>query len=349
MADLTGKFETGVHGNNILTTDAGSDTAWNVLVANNATVVYDNTSAALAEGSLAGKFSTGGTPGQGMLQWTTAFPDGGTDHYGRVYFYATTFASLVNTVTVGVEVRDSAAARAAQIMFGSDGKIRLRNASAVVVATSATVLSDATLYRIEYRVIHSDTAGQIIARLYAGHSTTLIEEISASSVDTNADAGQSRIGMFGTVANLGPFWFDGVVANATTWPGPVVGNSAPVNTVAPVVSGTELVGETLSCTEGTWTGTPTPTYTYQWQVSDDGVGGWSNIGGATSNSYVLQSAEEGKYVRCAVTATNLVDSVTANSNVTGAISGEGPPPPPDPPSADKGAPVTDFFIAGGLF
>ncbi len=38
----------------------------------------------------------------------------------------------------------------------------------------------------------------------------------------------------------------------------------PVNTAAPVVSGTPAVGQTLSCSTGAWTGEPAPTYTYAW-------------------------------------------------------------------------------------
>jgi hypothetical protein len=67
-----------------------------------------------------------------------------------------------------------------------------------------------------------------------------------------------------------------------------VGNSygsAPVNTVAPAVTGTATVGQTLSTTNGTWLGAPAPTFTYQWQRSG------SNIGGATSSTYVLVAAD----------------------------------------------------------
>lgn len=96
-----------------------------------------------------------------------------------------------------------------------------------------------------------------------------------------------------------------------------MGNSygyKPVNTVAPVVSGTTTVGQTLSTTNGTWNAAPAAiTYTYQWQRNT------SNIGGATSSTYVLQSADAGNTVRCVVTATNAVGATSANSNSTGTI------------------------------
>jgi hypothetical protein len=82
----------------------------------------------------------------------------------------------------------------------------------------------------------------------------------------------------------------------------------PVNTVAPVVSGTPNVGQTLSCTTGTWSGVGTITYAYQWQR--DGV----NIGSATASTYALVGADAGTTVRCRVTATDDNGSNSANSN-----------------------------------
>ncbi len=83
---------------------------------------------------------------------------------------------------------------------------------------------------------------------------------------------------------------------------------APANTVAPAVTGTATVGSTLSCTTGTWTGSPTPTYTYQWQR------GGVNIGSATASTYTLVDADDATNVRCVVTATNSVGNASANSN-----------------------------------
>lgn len=95
-----------------------------------------------------------------------------------------------------------------------------------------------------------------------------------------------------------------------------VGNSygsLPVNTVAPVVSGTALTGQTLTTTNGTWIGAPAPTFTYQWQR------GVSNISGATSSTYAIQAADVGSTLRCVVTATNPLGAVSANSNNTAVV------------------------------
>ena len=97
--------------------------------------------------------------------------------------------------------------------------------------------------------------------------------------------------------------------------------SVPANTVAPVVSGTATFGQTLTTTNGTWTGVPTPTYTYQWQRAG------SNISGATGSTYQLVSADVGNAIRCVVTATNTAGSSSANSNATAAVAAAVPGAP----------------------
>lgn len=103
-----------------------------------------------------------------------------------------------------------------------------------------------------------------------------------------------------------------------------VGNSyssAPVNTVAPAVTGTATFGQTLSTTNGTWIGAPAPTFTYQWQRVT------TNISGATSSTYVLVAADVGNTIRCVVTATNSVAAVSANSNSTATVAATVPGAP----------------------
>jgi alpha-tubulin suppressor-like RCC1 family protein len=89
--------------------------------------------------------------------------------------------------------------------------------------------------------------------------------------------------------------------------------SPPVNTVLPVITGTAEVGQTLSVSNGTWTGTPTPTFTYQWQRVT------TNISGATSSTYVLVAADAGSTIRCVVTATNVAGSANATTANTAVV------------------------------
>jgi hypothetical protein len=83
---------------------------------------------------------------------------------------------------------------------------------------------------------------------------------------------------------------------------------APVNDIAPVVSGLLTTGSTLSCTTGNWSGAPTITYAYQWRR------GGVDIGGATSSTYVLVVADMYNNIDCLVTATNAFGSGQAPSN-----------------------------------
>lgn len=63
--------------------------------------------------------------------------------------------------------------------------------------------------------------------------------------------------------------------------------AVPVNTVAPVISGSPLSGQLLTVSTGTWNNTPTG-YTYQWQVEDSpGSGTYSDISGETANTLQL--------------------------------------------------------------
>jgi len=96
-------------------------------------------------------------------------------------------------------------------------------------------------------------------------------------------------------------------------------NIAPTITTNPTISGTAKVGKTLTATAGDTTGTPPPTSTLQWQRSDNGTSGWSDISGATGTTYILVSADETKYLRVEQTATNIEGSVTATSASTSQV------------------------------
>lgn len=93
--------------------------------------------------------------------------------------------------------------------------------------------------------------------------------------------------------------------------------AGPVNTVAPEITGTAEVGQTLSCSTGTWDGTGTITYAYQWRR------GAVPISGATGASYVQQTADVGPGVTCLVTAT---DDEGSRSAVSNAVATEYPQP-----------------------
>lgn len=83
--------------------------------------------------------------------------------------------------------------------------------------------------------------------------------------------------------------------------------SAPSALLDPVITGSGLVGQTLTCSQGSWTDLPTG-YAYQWYR------GATAITGATSSTYVLVSGDAGQSITCRVTATNASGSTTVASN-----------------------------------
>jgi len=83
--------------------------------------------------------------------------------------------------------------------------------------------------------------------------------------------------------------------------------TAPLNTAAPEVAGSPVVGETLACKEGAWTGAPPPEFKYQWLR--DGA----SIASATTNSYVVAAEDRGHELSCTVTAHNVEGNVPASS------------------------------------
>ena len=115
---------------------------------------------------------------------------------------------------------------------------------------------------------------------------------------------------------------DGGDTAATSSATSAVLSVAPDNTVAPAITGTVQVDELLSVDSGTWQSQQLPTgYAYEWQVSDDGVSGWTagaGTGVATS-SYIAPVAEDGKYLRVKVTATNDAGSTEAFTAVTASV------------------------------
>jgi hypothetical protein len=96
-------------------------------------------------------------------------------------------------------------------------------------------------------------------------------------------------------------------AEATSSNSLEVHGNQPQNIVAPEVSGTLAVGNTLTCSPGTWSGQPPPTYTYQWLLN--GV----DIPSAIEPTYTIAPPDRGLTLACEVTASNHEGSGSATS------------------------------------
>lgn len=167
-------------------------------------------------------------------------------------------------------------------------------------ATITYSYSDTDQDSFEYRI-----DGGVPATIGASPAT-----ITGLAADTNYDVEIRAVNAYGDGA-----WSS--VSNFTTTAEP------PANTVSPVASGSGYVGDALTVSNGTWSGSSPITYTYQWQL--DGV----DITGETTATYTPVSGDIGGVVRCVVTGTNSAGSSSANSNgitIVAAPSGSVVPP-----------------------
>ena len=105
----------------------------------------------------------------------------------------------------------------------------------------------------------------------------------------------------------------------------------PLNNQPPTVTGTATVGNQLTATAGSWTGSPTPTFTYQWQDCDTNGANCSPISGATNTTYTITNQDIGFTIEVLVTATNTAGTNQAASNPTNTI----PAPAPTTPVLDN--------------
>lgn len=98
-----------------------------------------------------------------------------------------------------------------------------------------------------------------------------------------------------------------VSANGTTYGADQIfsttGTIPITNTSPPTISGSAAVGNRISCSTGTWTGSPT-SYSYQWRRETGvGTGVYADIVAATSSTYLCVAGDVGRHLVCAVNAT----------------------------------------------
>jgi hypothetical protein len=141
------------------------------------------------------------------------------------------------------------------------------------------------------------------------NGTNISSATSQSYTIQAADVGQSLTCVVTATNSAGS-------ASATSAPvTPAAGGGVPANTSQPQISGTAVVGQTLSCAPGTWTNDP-DFYTYRWRRNGTIV--------ATGQNYTLVSADAGTAITCEVIATNGSGTGTATSDpVTPTATGGG--------------------------
>jgi hypothetical protein len=126
-----------------------------------------------------------------------------------------------------------------------------------------------------------------------------------------ADVG-SRLRVRVTATNA-----DGAETVASNPTAVVVG--PPVNTSIPLVTGSGLVGATMTAQPGTWVGRQPISFSYAWVRCNNAGGDCVGIAGATGRTYQLTSADVGRKVRVNVTARNAIGAVTVISGESAVV------------------------------
>ena len=90
------------------------------------------------------------------------------------------------------------------------------------------------------------------------------------------------------------------------------------NTAAPTISGSAVVGQTLTADAGTWTGAPS-SFGYSWSRCDATGASCRPIAGATTAAYQVGAADTGSTLIVGVTGANSVGSASATSAATSVV------------------------------
>jgi hypothetical protein len=142
-----------------------------------------------------------------------------------------------------------------------------------------------------------------------------IDSETASTYDIKlGDAGTSLACQVTAVNNAGQ---DVSASPATVVPavvGPVLNTKLPPTISGPTNAG---IGNTLTCSTGSWSGHPNPTFAFGW--TRDGV----FISDSYASGYVVKAADAGTTLRCQVTASNIAGDVTVTTTTKRVID---PPP-----------------------
>jgi hypothetical protein len=111
-------------------------------------------------------------------------------------------------------------------------------------------------------------------------------------------------------------------AAVSTPTNPIIAAGAPVALAAPIASGSPLVGQPLTTSDGEWSGEEALSYAYQWERCDQHGGKCASIAEATSAEYTPSSSDVDATLRAHVTATDGEErssSATSGPLLVGAV------------------------------
>lgn len=176
------------------------------------------------------------------------------------------------------------------------------------------LLADASLRTVDMTVEGLLDGDTLLAAAF-GETTDLLGDYTIDISGLGTCEGSFHFSSF----EIGAPHDDGATFTATIASAGVVRYTAgtasvkPVNTVAPAITGTAQVGETLTVSDGTWTGTPVPAITRKWQADGE------DITSATGETYELTASEEGAIITVEVRAVNYAGATIAETAPTSAV------------------------------
>jgi hypothetical protein len=197
------------------------------------------------------------------------------------------------------------------------------SATAVVVPVPPTAVFSSSPNPVTGQVVHFDASGSTCSATPCTYTWADVPPTggtwplgSGQTLDfTFQDVGTKYVTLTVTDAWNQSAKVEHDVAVAAAPPAPP---APPANTALPTISGTSTQGQTLSVSNGTWSGSPT-SYNYQWKACDSSGNNCTNISGASGSSYLLAAGDVGHTVRAAVTVTNASGSASATSAQSAAI------------------------------
>lgn len=160
----------------------------------------------------------------------------------------------------------------------------------------ALIAAEKTIHDYAFRVVFND----------APAGGTPSERLFAAKVASAAEAADAANNVVKLNATL---WINSNVVRINA----AGAGAAPDNTVLPAITGTAEVGETLTASAGTWTGTTPISHTFQW--FSDGEA----IPGATGTTYAPVTGDIGNVITVLVTASNVSGFSQAIRAATAAV------------------------------
>jgi len=119
----------------------------------------------------------------------------------------------------------------------------------------------------------------------------------------------------------------------------------PAVVSAPTITGTAVLGQTLTENQGSWQNNPT-SYSYQWEDCDGTGSNCSAIAGATAPTHVVTTADMGHALSVQETASNASGSTTATAAATTTVPNVSTTPAPAPAPAPAPVDVSPPTVSG---